>query len=226
MGSTRFPEKMLAKLGGFPILEWVLRRVKHSTKVDQVVLATSTLPQNDVLVDLAEKYNVNVFRGSEDDVLKRFVDASKLYNADWVVRICADNPFVAPEEIDRLIEHFKITECDYACNHQDHLGSGYADGFGAEIMNVSALQKLQQTVIDSQEREHVTLHLWNNLDQFDLSVVIAPEELTYPDLKFDVDTIEDFNKLELLCKKGIDFDSKPRTIIQTLLLTTSRINYH
>ena len=68
--------------------------------------------------------------------------SSKIYNADTVARICADNPFIDPKEIDRLVLSFRSNACDYACNHQDRLNSEYADGFGAEILSNDLFQKV------------------------------------------------------------------------------------
>ena len=133
MGSTRFPKKMLAQLGGLPLLEWVLRRVLKAKCIDQVVLATTDHVRDEPLVKLAEQLGVTAYRGSELNVLKRFVRAAALAKATDVVRVCADNPFIDPCEIDRLVLYFFNREFDYVCNHQDRLGSEYADGIGAEI---------------------------------------------------------------------------------------------
>ena len=135
MGSSRFPNKMLQKLGPHTILEWVLRRTLKANLIDCVVLATSENKRDSPLGDKAQTLGSNVFYyGSETDVLQRLATAATFYNADTVVRICADNPFIDPKEIDRLVLSFRSNACDYACNHQDRLNSEYADGFGAEIL--------------------------------------------------------------------------------------------
>ena len=97
MGSTRFPGKMLEKFCGIAILEWVLRRVQSANLIDKIVLATTKLERDDPLVELAQSLSVNIFRGSEDDVLGRFADAAEHFGASTVVRVCADNPLIAPE---------------------------------------------------------------------------------------------------------------------------------
>ncbi|HNC94755.1 MAG TPA: NTP transferase domain-containing protein, partial [Myxococcota bacterium] len=100
MGSVRFPGKMLANLHGYPVLEWVLHRVAQATEVDEVVLATTDMARDNPLVELAGRLAVPVHRGSESDVLGRFADAAAAFDAEGVVRICADNPFIDPAEID------------------------------------------------------------------------------------------------------------------------------
>ena len=144
MGSSRFPGKMIARLGAYPLLEWVLRRVRRASSVDAVVLATTDSPRDEALIEIAGRLGVAAYRGSETDVLQRFRDAAEAHRADWIVRVCADNPFVDPEEIDHLIHFFSVNSCDYACNHQDRLGSRYADGFGAEILSSNLLEAVSE----------------------------------------------------------------------------------
>ena len=213
MGSSRFPGKMLELLGDFPLLEWVLRRSCQSKKVNTVVLATTDQSGDDSLVSLAARLGVPVFRGSEKDVLGRFSEAANQHNADIVVRVCADNPFIDPREIDRLVTYFEEEPCDYACNHQDRLGSDYADGFGAEILSNALLQTITNQVDDPQYREHVTLYLWEHPDQYQLCSVPAPPALAFPDLRFDVDTYIDLNALQVLVDMGIDIGSPAEKII-------------
>ena len=107
MGSSRLPGKMMMDLAGEPLLHWVLSRVKKAKLLDSIILATSDGAIDDQLVELAQKLNVPVFRGSETDVLGRFLEAANVSKADHVVRVCGDNPLIAPEEIDRLVEFFE-----------------------------------------------------------------------------------------------------------------------
>lgn len=217
MGSTRFPGKMLADLGGHPLLEWVLKRVSCAQLIDTVVLATTTLSRDDDLVALATKLGVAVYRGSETDVLGRFAAAADQYGADIVVRICADNPFIDAGEIDRLVSYFNDQPCDYACNHQDRLGCRYADGFGAEILSSSLLQQIAQTATEDKHREHATLYIWDHPSQYCLRAVPAPSSLAYPQLRFDVDQLRDLTYLQKLTNAGVNIDSTASQITQAAL---------
>lgn len=217
MGSSRFPGKMLAQLGGHSLLEWVLHRVRRAHMIDAVVLATTTLSRDDELVALAQKLGIRVFRGSENDVLGRFAAAASECKAEVVVRVCADNPFVDPDELDRLVFHFNNNACDYACNHQNRLGNQYADGFGAEILFNPLLQKIAQTATDARHREHATLYLWDHTHQFCLSAVPAPHQLAHPELRFDVDLPQDLVYLESLGEAGVGIDSTASEIVQIAL---------
>ncbi len=214
MGSSRFPSKMLANLGGIPLIEWVFRRVMRSNAIAQVVLATTESSADDALANIASMLGIAVYRGSETDVLGRLQCAAIMSSADNVVRICADNPFIDPDEIDRLVSYFKDSNCDYSCNHQNRLGSGYADGFGAEILSAAVLEKITAITVDSLYREHATLYLWDHQNEYKISVVKAPIDLSYPELRFDVDTLGDLESLEELVNAGVGINSSAKDIIQ------------
>lgn len=214
MGSHRFPGKMLARLGGIPLLEWVLRRLLRAATLTQVVLATSDSESDGALAELAASLGVAVFRGSEADVLGRFVGAAKMADAGNVVRVCADNPFVDPAEVDRLVRHFADCPCDYACNHQERLGSNYADGFGAEILSSALLEKIDAKAVEPRHREHATLYLWDHASEHKLTAVKAPAELAFPELRFDVDTPADLAKLQALVLAGATVETPAREVIR------------
>lgn len=222
MGSARFPGKMLASLGGRSLLEWVLHRVTKAANLDETILATSTHPRDDLLAELAEKSGVQVYRGSESDVLGRFVAAVEISRAETVVRICADNPFVDPGEIDRLTDFFNNSNCDYACNHLDRLGSRYADGFGAEILGAGLLRQIASRTTEARHREHVTLYLWDHADEYCLKAVSAPRALACPDLSFDVDTPADLRELENLVVAGINLETPAARIVELALAQNAR----
>lgn len=214
MGSSRFPGKMLARLGDAPLLEWVVRRLLRATTLAQVVLATSDGAGDDPLAALATRLGVGVFRGSETDVLGRFVGAAKMARADNVVRICADNPFIDPSEVDRLVKDFADNPCDYACNHQDRLGSNYADGFGAEILSAGLLEKIAADATEARHREHATLYLWDHANEYRLRAPAAPAELAFPELRFDIDAPADLANLESLVRAGVGIDTSARDIVR------------
>ena len=120
LGSQRLPEKMLADLGGHSLLEWVVTRVRRSTMLDEVIVATTEESRDDRLAAECERLGVNVIRGSTDDVLSRFAKAIEDDAADAVVRICADNPFIDPACIDQLVREYRKSGAEYAFNHRPH----------------------------------------------------------------------------------------------------------
>ena len=214
MGSKRLPGKMLMMLGEFTILEWVIKRSARSKLIDDLILLTSNLQKDDVLINKANELGIKTFRGSEIDVLNRFASAANKFGCEMVVRICADNPFVDYKEINRLINYHLNNNYDYSFNNQNKLDSNYADGFGVEIINNKTLQFLEKNIKSDYLREHVTLGVFEDKYNFKISALKAPKELSYPDMKFDVDTIDDLKKLKKIINKGINISSSGRDIIE------------
>ena len=118
------------------------------------------------------------------------------------------------EEIDRLINYHLNNNYDYCFNNQNKLESNYADGFGVEIINDKILQFLEKNIKSDYLREHVTLGVFEEKYNFKISALKAPKELSYPDMKFDIDTIDDLKKLKRIINKGININSSGRDIIK------------
>jgi glutamate-1-semialdehyde 2,1-aminomutase/spore coat polysaccharide biosynthesis protein SpsF len=156
MGSSRFPGKTLATLLGQPMLARVVERVRQASRVDRVVVATSTGAADNPIAEFCRKEQILCFRGSEDDVLDRFQRAAKEYGADAVVRITADCPLVDAGVIDRVIERFQRGDCDYASNA---LRYTYPDGLDTEVFSMAALERAWREAKQPSEREHVTPYL-------------------------------------------------------------------
>jgi spore coat polysaccharide biosynthesis protein SpsF len=214
MGSTRLPNKMLLHLHGFPIIEWVIRRVMQSNDLDDIVVAIPDTAKNDVLNHfLKKKLNVNVYRGTEEDVLNRFLCAAQLLNATHVVRICADNPLVSGSVIDELIRFYFKSFCDYAYNQGDNgKTNNYPDGFGAEIVSFELLKWLEVNTTEKRHREHCLSYISDNPNQFTNKTFNSPDErIARPWLKLDLDTYEDYMDLML---KDFKIDSSPLDIVQ------------
>lgn len=145
VGSTRLPYKMLLSLHGKPIIEWVVKRVAKSKKIDELVVAIPKTEDNDVLAKYIQDLGFDVFRGSEDNVLGRFYQSVKDKNATHIVRVCADNPLIDGSEIDNLIDFYQNNPCDYAYNHIP-TNNLYPDGLGAEIISYGLLKHIHGVV--------------------------------------------------------------------------------
>ena len=152
-GSTRFPGKVLADLQGRPLLAHVVERVRRSRCVDDVVVATSTAPGDDAVVDLARALGVAAVRGPEEDVLSRFVIAARQHGADVVVRVTADCPLLDPRLVDRVVAALLRSGADYACNLEP---ATYPDGYDVEAFTVACLARMDREAVLDYEREHVT----------------------------------------------------------------------
>jgi spore coat polysaccharide biosynthesis protein SpsF (cytidylyltransferase family) len=116
--------------------------------------------------------------------------------------VCADNPFIDPACIDELVREYRRHGVDYAYNHRPHGVCDYADGFGAEILSRGLLDKLQASDLSARHREHVTLAVVDGTIPALTHACIAPKELAYPKLRFDVDTANDLKSLNQLIALG------------------------
>jgi glutamate-1-semialdehyde 2,1-aminomutase/spore coat polysaccharide biosynthesis protein SpsF len=153
MGSTRLPGKVLANLGGKPMLERIVSRVARSRLINDVIVATSGTRADDAIVDAGATSNFKVFRGNENDVLDRYYRAAKTARADVVVRITGDCPLIDPDVVDRVIASLLSDECDYASNT---LVCTYPDGLDAEAFSFAALEVAWRDGRRLADREHVT----------------------------------------------------------------------
>ena len=215
MGATRLPGKMMADLGGYPVLRWVLERVRRARRIDWVVLATTRGREDDVLVDLAARLGVAAFRGAADDVLGRFAAATQRHGAGTVVRVCADNPLVAPEVVDTAVQAFLQEAPDYAYNHVPRMGCEYPDGFGAEVLGAELLFHMARVSTDPIEREHVTTYIWNRLENHRVLVVPCPAEWKAhgEPIRLDVDRPQDLDGMRRLCR-GLDFTASASEVLE------------
>ena len=203
LNSKRFPKKMLTKINGIEILKWVFLRLKRNKNI-RIVLATSNNEENKKLVNLARKCKIEYFVdtiGSEDDVLGRFIRAGEFFKAQTIIRVCADNPLIDPAFIDDLVKKFKYKTIDYMCNHIPNQNSEFVDGFGAEIVSLKTLKKIYQITKSKKYLEHVTLYIHENLKKFNVKFLTPSDDQKFPSLKFDVDTVDDFKKINFFIKK-------------------------
>lgn len=206
MGSTRLPGKSMLNLAGEPLVGRVLERIKTSQSINEIILAIPDSPENTVLKIVADKLQVKTFLGSENDLLDRYYQAAKLANADYVVRIPADNPTPQGSEIDRIINHHTMLPGPgFSSNLAEIYGSGYPDGIGAEIFDFSFLEEVWKEELSQRKREHVHLNFFNYQTQeavdqewCPISTVECPVEFARPDIILDVNTKEQYDYMSKL----------------------------
>jgi len=192
-GSTRLPGKVLEDLGGHPVLEWVVRAAKAATQIDTVIVATSTLAGDDVVADLADSLGVPVVRGSEDDVLSRYVAALDAYPADAIVRLTADCPLLDPTLIDAVAGAWAGSPThDYVSTL---VARCLPRGLDVELVTAQALRAVDRIAVDH-DRVHVTSLLYAQPTAYRLlGVCVTPPA---NDLRVTLDTQEDLVLLRAL----------------------------
>ncbi len=170
-GSTRLPRKVLQDIGGRTMLARVVERARAARLVDEVIVATTVLPEDDAIVAACVALDVRVSRGSELDVLDRYHQAALAARADTVVRITSDCPLLDPALVDELVGRFEAERPDYASNSLDHR---YPRGLDAECMTQAALGHAWRAATRPYERVHVTPYLYQNPHLFRLLSVSPP----------------------------------------------------
>ena len=144
----------------------MIDRIKCSKIIDKIILATTTNSKDDILVDYAKEINIDVFRGSEDNVLKRYINCCTKFNVQNVVHLTSDCPLVDLELLDRMIRYFKKNKFDYLANTYPPSKSTYPDGTDIEIYKFSSLKKLAKLTSQKEDKEHVTNFFWKNPTKF------------------------------------------------------------
>jgi spore coat polysaccharide biosynthesis protein SpsF len=194
--STRLPGKVLHKLpfgGNVTVLEQVIRRLKKSERVNNVIVATTTEECDYSIIEIAEKEKVKWFRGSQDDVLERHYLAARENNLDIIVRVTSDCPCVDAQIVDLIIKQHIEKKGDYTSNC---IIKTYPWGLDAEVFSFNALDKAYKQAKKNFEREHVTPYIKENSDIFKVVNVKVKNRLYAPDIRVTLDTKEDY---VLLC---------------------------
>ena len=187
MGSSRFPGKVLKQILNKPLIELLLTRLSQSSKLDEIVVATSEDPQNDKLQSIIESLGYQCIRGSEKDVLNRFYKTAKKIHADVIVRITGDCPLVDPGLVDKCIQCYKDSNVDYFSNTNPPT---YPDGLDIEVFSFSSIECANKEAVSKFDREHVTPFIINS-DRFLKSSLQHKEDLS--NKRWTVDEQEDFD---------------------------------
>ncbi len=195
MGSTRLPGKVLMPLGDATVLAQVVRRTRRSRLLREVLVATTTLPEDDAIVAACGRLGVPVVRGPVDDVLARYAAATRRLDGDAVLRITSDCPLIDAGVIDEMLaQHAALlaagTRCDYLSNT---LERSYPRGLDAELVRSAALLQADAEATAPHEREHVTPFLYQHPERFALHGWRAP--LDASEQRWTLDTPQDYRLL-------------------------------
>lgn len=201
-GSTRLHNKILLPFyGGQRIIDILIDNIRRACPDKVVVLATTDRPQDDVLAEVARQAGIRCFRGSEDNVLDRFIRAAEQEGIDRFIRVCSDNPFLRPDTFSHFFEAHDACPADY-------VAYGFADGrptikshlgLFAELTTTDALRRAAAATQEKLYIEHVTIYLYTHPESFTVRLLPLPDELEGRfDLRFTLDTQEDFVLLQEL----------------------------
>ena len=195
-GSSRLPGKVLKPLLGVPMLARQIERLKRSTRLDQLMVATSDQADDEAIARLCAQLDVPCFRGPLDDVLQRFHLAAQRFNPSQIVRLTGDCPLADPELIDQLIELHLQGGYDYSSNCWD---PSYPDGLDAEILSAATLRLLAAQAQSPAEREHVTYYIRQHAELFKIGRLNRTPSLAQ--LRWTVDEPADFELVEQIYQR-------------------------
>jgi spore coat polysaccharide biosynthesis protein SpsF len=186
MGSTRLPGKVLQDIEGATMLERVVGRAQAARMLDEVVVATTTGPEDEAIVAECGRLSTRVTRGSRDDVLDRYHRTALDLGAQVVVRLTADCPLIDPAEVDHVVRDFGEARADYASNS---LVPSYPRGLDTEAMTFEALEIAHREATLAYQRVHVTPFLYQHPERFRLHAVVAEADFSHH--RWTVDTPAD-----------------------------------
>jgi len=188
MGSSRFPGKVLADICGQPALTRLVRRLRRCRRLDGIVLATTVSPSDDALEHWAAAEGLDVYRGSEEDVLLRVVEAQREMQSEIVVEVTGDCILLDPMVIDMGIETFLENDCDVVSNTRK---ASYPMGIDVQVFRLQDLEVVEREISDPAVREHVSLYFYEHPERYRIVHLIAPDGCHGPDYRFQLDYLED-----------------------------------
>lgn len=196
MGSTRLPGKVLKLLDKEnTVLDVLLKRLKLSKLVNEIIIATTPDKKNSSIIDIAEFHNVLYFIGSEDDVLSRYYYAAKKFNLDLIIRITSDCPFVDPKILDEMLKFYINNIFDYIKNFDEK--THYTRGFEIEILSIIVLEKVFSWAKTPLEREHVTYFIYTHPELFKVHTYKPNDLKKIEGLRLTIDKEDDL----IICKE-------------------------
>jgi len=213
MASSRLPGKVMLKLAGEPVLSHVLSRARRISGVDQVLVATTRNPEDDLISDWASAEKVEVFRGSEDNVVERLLLAADFFGGTHLARVTADCPLIDPAVCDAVITACLEEDADFGSNY---LPPTYPDGLDFSLTKVDVLKSLSESGLNKHDREHVTTVFEKNPERFRTINVSSDVDLSGQ--RWTLDNYEDLIFLRALLEKVRDADlgTDYGTILRTL----------
>ena len=197
MTSSRLPGKVLMPVLGKPMLHYLITRLRTVPSLDAIILATTTNITDEPVVAFAKSMGIEVFRGSEDDVMGRVVGAAQSVNADVVVEITGDCPIIDPDLVEQTIRMYLSQDVDYSSNS---IIRSYPDGMDTQVFALDILKAAAEITTEPLDREHVCRYIWRHPQKYKLLHLVAPPSLHWPELGLTLDEPEDFKLITKIIK--------------------------
>ncbi|MBI21868.1 MAG: hypothetical protein CL780_06450 [Chloroflexi bacterium] len=214
MASTRLPGKSMALIVGKPALELLIERLQRAKEVEQIIVATTIQPEDDVIEELCHQLNISCYRGSSDDVLDRLVRAAESINGDIIAQITGDCIITCPEITDLAIQTFKTVNCDYLSNLMTQT---YPQGVDIRVFRFKDVKEIADSLAinDQPCREHPYLYFEEHPEKYEIYQLLASPKHFRPEWRLDLDYEKD---LQLLRKVFEDiYPNNPHFNLENLI---------
>jgi len=195
LGSKRLPGKVLKKINGKTILEYVINRLKKTKLSNNIIVATTNREEDKKIIKVAKKANCHTFRGSTNNVLNRYYKAAVHYKVKNIVRITSDCPLIDPKIINKVYFFYLKNNYDYVSNK---IFPTYPIGMGLEILNFRSLKKTNRLTTSSYDKEHVTPYIYKNPKKFKIKNIGLKKKLL--NYRIVLDYKEDFKLISNILK--------------------------
>jgi len=196
MGSSRLPGKVMQKIdNNYTVIDYVIKQLKSSKKIEKILVATTNLTEDDVICDNLLFQKIEFYRGSSEDVLDRYYQCAREFSIDTIVRITADNPLIDPNIVDLVVDEYKNQKCDFVTNT---IRRTFPYGTEVEVFSFEILEKAWKNAKKPSEREHVTPFIRDPQNGFILINIEYQEDLS--NLRYTVDRIEDLKLVKEIVK--------------------------
>lgn len=198
MASTRLPGKALKKVLGRPLLSYLIERLRRCVTLDKIIIATTTNLKDDILASFCETEGYTYYRGSENDVLGRVVEAAALAKTEIYVEIFGDCPLIDPAVIDQHVRTFIHGNYDVVTNCAKR---SFPAGMDCIVCSYDLLKLSAHIALNERYREHVMLYILENMDRFKMKNLLAPKKYSRPWLRILVDYPEDFQVIKTIIEE-------------------------
>ena len=219
MESTRLPGKTLKLINGKPALEIMVNRVKQTKLANKIIISTTIKKKDDQIINWCKLNNLDYFRGSENNVYDRVIETHKKFNTDIIVELTGDCILITAELVDRAIQI-------YLDNKYDYVNVTDISGMGAQVYSLKTLQSIKNfKELEYTDKEHVTPYLYNS-GKYKIFNTIMYNNLGCPEVKLPLDTIEDWNLIDNICKNFDNFNFSFEDIIEYLKKNPEIISFN
>lgn len=192
MTSSRLPGKHLLQVNGKAMLRHLIDRLKRVPLIDQIVIATTTNAADDILADFAKYAGVEFYRGSEQDVMGRVLEAGEAFSADVICEVTGDCPIVDPNLVEQVIQTYLVNNADYVNNGKN----GLPGGMSSQVFSWKALKRSAEMTQEPLDREHVTFHIKRHPELFRPIYIVADKANRWPELEVALDEPDDYRLLK------------------------------